>query len=114
VQLLIGGKMISQTVAQILAVGVGIFSVPLASLLKNEQWGTKLKFFVTSLVPLVASLGISIPIELTNAGDIHPGATAATTLAVAQVVYRILFSDTKLENKLANSLVKPKKQAEEE
>lgn len=104
--------MISQTVTQLIAVAVGLVSIPIASLLKNQKWAVKLKFFVASLVSLVASLGVSIPVELTNYADMHPGAMAATSLATAQVFYRLVFADTKLENKLASMLVKPKTKEE--
>lgn len=94
--------MISQTVTQLIAVGAGVLVVPITSLIKSKGWDVKAKFFLSTIISLAASLGITIPIDATNAGFVNYGTTAATVFATAQVLYKLIFEGTRVENKLAN------------
>jgi hypothetical protein len=94
--------MIPQVVTQWFAVGAGALIVPITSLIKSNGWDVKAKFLLSAVLSFVASLGISIPIDVTDAGVVNYGTTAATVFATAQVLYKLLFEGTKTENKLAN------------
>lgn len=100
--------MLSLGAIQWIAAGAGVVAVPVVSLFKNRGWDKKVKFFWASVVSIVASLGVSIPLDVTDAGTVHYGAIGATTLATAQVVYKLLFEGTRVEDKLTDTLVKPK------
>jgi hypothetical protein len=99
--------MISQVVAQWLAVGAGVVAVPVTSLFKNKGWDKKAKFALASFVSILASLGIVIPAAVTDAG-VNSGAVIATSIAASQILYKLVAEGTKFEDKLASSLVKPK------
>lgn len=94
--------MISQVVTQWIAVGAGALIVPITSLIKSKGWDIKAKFILSAVLSFVASLGISIPVDVTDAGVVNYGTTAATVFATAQVLYKLLFEGTKAEGKLAN------------
>jgi hypothetical protein len=94
--------MISQVFTQWIAVGAGALIVPITSLIKSKGWDVKAKFLLSAVLSFVASLGISIPVDVTDAGVVNYGTTAATVFATAQVLYKLLFEGTKAENKLAN------------
>lgn len=94
--------MISQAVSQWIALGAGALVVPITSLIKQRGWDVKAKFLLSTVLSFVASLGISIPIDLTDAGVANYGTTAATVFATAQVLYKLVFEGTRAEDKLAN------------
>ena len=94
--------MISQAVTQWIALGAGALIVPITSLIKQKGWDVKAKFLLSAVLSFVASLGISIPVDLTDAGVANYGTTAATVFATAQVLYKLVFEGTKAEDKLAN------------
>lgn len=94
--------MISQTVTQLIAVGAGVLVVPITSLIKSKGWDVKAKFFLSAILSFAASLGITIPVDATNAGFVNYGTTAATVFATAQVLYKLVFEGTRAESKLAS------------
>lgn len=99
--------MISQTVAQYLAVGTGIVAVPLTSLFKSKGWDVKFKTILALVVSVLTSLGVVIPAAIAGA-PVNSGATIATSIAASQILYSLIFKGTKLDQKLTDSLVKPK------
>lgn len=107
--------MISQTVVQLLAAGAGVVAVPITSLIKNRGWDTKLKFAFSGVVSVLASLGVSITVDATNASEaVNYGSLGAISLAVSQIAYKIFFADTKAEDKLASIGSKPVEPAKPE
>lgn len=100
--------MISQETLQYLALGAGVLSVPITSLLKNKNWDTRVKFVLSTVISFLAGLAVVIPVDASNAASVNIAATLATTLAGAQIIYKLLFEKTSLDQKLTNSFVKPK------
>jgi|SRR3954470_5008998 hypothetical protein len=94
--------MISQTASQLIAVGAGALVVPITSLFKSKGWDVKVKFLLSAVLSVLASLGISIPADATNDAVVNYGGTAAIVFATAQVLYKLVFEGTKAEDKLAN------------
>jgi hypothetical protein len=99
--------MISQAIAQYLAVGAGVVAVPLTSLFKNKGWDLKLKASLAYVISVLTSLGVVIPTAIAGA-PVNSGATIATSIAASQILYSLIFRGTKLDQKLTDSLVKPK------
>jgi hypothetical protein len=94
--------MISQTASQLIAVGAGALVVPITSLFKSKGWDVKVKFLLSAVLSVIASLGISIPADATNDAVVNYGGTAAVVFATAQVLYKLVFAGTKAEDKLAS------------
>lgn len=100
--------MLSQTVIQWIAVGAGALVVPISSLLKNPTWAPKVKFALSVLVSVLATLGVAIPVELSDVANVNFATTGAVVFAVSQLLYKLGLAKTPFETTLANSLVKPR------